>query len=302
MKNLWREPIVHFLIIGAMLFLVFGLFNNTTGPQTGRIVVTQGQIDFLKANFIRTWKRSPTDKEMQGIIEGYLRNEIFYQEALAMGLDKGDAVIRQRLKQKLEIMSDDLAGMTIPTDEELNQFLKAHPERFIIEPQVAFYHVFVSYDQRVFSARDEAIRLLAQLSQQGNATNPDTLPDTIGDSLMLPKSFDLSSASVVARFFGESFSRDVMKIKPGQWAGPIESGYGLHLVWVREHVQGRLPELSEIRKAVEHEWSVVHKKELKDNLYKKLREKYTISFEQADNKEKPVGAVSEANAAMEQKK
>jgi hypothetical protein len=302
MKNLWREPLVHFLIIGAVLFLLFGLFNNPAGPQSGRIVIKQGQIDFLKANFTRTWKRSPTEKELQGLIAGHLRDEIFFQEALAMGLDKDDAVIRQRLKQKLEIMSDDLAGMVIPTDEELNQFLTTHPKRFIIEPQVAFHHVFISYDQRGYSARDEAVRLLAQLSKKGSATNPDTLPDTVGDSLMLPKSFDLSSASVVARFFGESFSRDIMKVTPGQWAGPLESGYGLHLVWVDQHVKGRLPKLNEIRKIVEQEWSVVHKKKLKDDLYKKLREKYTITFEQPKNKTNTIGKVSEGKTTTEQKK
>lgn len=302
MKNLWREPLVHFLIIGAVLFLLFGLFNNPAGPQSGRIVITMGQIDFLKANFTRTWKRSPSEKELQGLIKSHLRNEIFYQEALTMGLDRDDPVIRQRLKQKLEIMSDDLAGMVIPTDEELSQFLATHPKNFIIEPQVAFHHVFVSYDQRGYSARDEAVRLLAQLSKEGNITKPDKLPDTIGDNLMLPRSFDLSSASVVARFFGESFSRDIIKIKPGQWAGPIESGYGLHLVWVDQHVKGRLPKLSEIRGTVEQEWSVVHKKELKDNLYKKLREKYTITFEQPENKEKSIGKLSEAKATTEQKK
>ena len=112
MKILLREPLVHFLIIGAALFLLFGLFNNPAGPQSGRIVITTGQIDYLKANFTRTWQRSPIEKELQGLIDSYVRDEIFYREALAMGLDRDDAVIRRRLKQKLEIMSDDLAGMS----------------------------------------------------------------------------------------------------------------------------------------------------------------------------------------------
>jgi hypothetical protein len=302
MKKFLREPLVHFLIIGGGLFLLFGIFNNPAGPQSGRIVITTGQIDFLKANFTRTWKRSPTEKELQGLTESYVRNEIFYREALAMGLDRDDAVIRQRLKQKLEIMSDDLAGLAIPTDEELQQFLETHPKRFSSEPQVAFRHVFFNSDKRGYAAVEEAKALLAELSRPESKRNPDMLPGMTGDNLMLPKSFDLSGASVIARFFGKPFSLDIMKIKPGQWAGPIRSGFGHHLVLVSQKTESRLPELSEIRKTVEQEWSVVNKTELKNNLYKKLKEKYTIVFEPADDKGKSIITVSEARAAKEQEK
>ena len=298
MKYLMREPLVHFLIIGAALFLLFGLFNNPAGPQSDRIVITTGQIDYLKANFTRTWQHSPTEKELQRLIDSYVRDEIFYREALAMGLDRDDSVIRRRLKQKLEIMSDDLAGVAIPSDEELRQFLKTHPESFRHDPQVAFRHIFLNSDQRGNGAMDEATRLLAELSTEGNTTNPDML----GDSLMLPRSFDLSAASVIARFFGEPFSLDIMKIKPGQWAGPIQSGYGLHLVLVSQQIEARLPELSEVREAVEREWSVAYRKKLKNNLYKKLREKYTIIFELRDDKGEPILAGSEAKAVTGQKR
>jgi len=297
MKSFLREPLVHFLIIGAGLFLLFDLFNNPAGPQSGRIVITTGQIDYLKANFTRTWKRSPTKKELQGLTQSYVRNEIFYREALAMGLDRDDAVIRQRLKQKLEIMSDDLAGIVIPTDEELRQFLKAHPERFSSEPQVAFRHIFFNSDQRGYAAVKEANRLIAELSTPGNKKNPGVL----GDSLMLPKSFDLSGASVIARFFGKPFSLDIMKVKPGRWAGPIRSGFGHHLVLVSQRVESRLPALSEVRKAVEQEWSVVHKNELKNNLYKKLKEKYTIIFERPDEKKESILDNSEIKAVTEKR-
>ncbi len=302
MKKFLREPLVHFLIIGAGLFILFGLFNNPAGPQSGRIVITLGQVDYLKANFTRTWKRSPTQQEMQGLTKSYVRNEIFYREALAMGLDQGDAIIRQRLKQKLEIMSDNLAGIAIPTDEELRQFLEAHPETFSSEPQVAFRHIYFNSDQRGLAALEEANHLLAELSTPGNKKNSDMLPGMIGDYLMLPNAFDLSDASVIARFFGKPFSLDIMKIEPGLWAGPIRSGYGHHLVLVSQKIESRLPELSEVRKAVEQEWSVVHKTQFKDNLYEKLRKKYTIVFEPPDNKEESILAVSEAKAVTEQEK
>ncbi len=296
MKFLIREPLVHFLIIGAALFVFFGFLNNPAGPQSDRIVVTTGQIDYLKANFTRTWQRSPTNKELEGLIDSYIRDEIFYREALAMGLDRDDSVIRRRLKQKLEIMSDDLAGVAIPSEEQLGQYLATHPESFRHEAQVAFRHIFLSFDQRSNAAFEDASQLLAELSKEGNTTNPETL----GDTLMLPRSFDLTTTSNIARYFGKPFSVDIIKIKPGNWAGPIQSGYGLHLVLVSQRIESRLPELSDIREDVEREWSVYHKKELKENLYKKLRQNYTIVVTPQDNKEKSNLAVS-ATKAIEEK-
>lgn len=295
MKYLLREPLVHFLIIGGVLFVLFNFLDNPAGTQSDRIVITTGQTDYLKANFTRTWQRSPTEQEVQGLIESYVRDEIFYREALAMGLDRGDSVIRRRLKQKLEILSDDLAGVAIPSDEELKSFIELYPERFNNEPQVAFRHVFVNTDQRGYGAIDESVRLLAELSTTGSTTDPETL----GDSLMLPRSFDLLPLSTIARLFGVPFSLEIMDIKPGQWAGPIESGYGLHLVLVDQHVKSQLPELTDIRKTVEREWFAAHKKELQKSIYKKLRKKYTIFFESLKEKESPLLNKSEAQATSE---
>jgi hypothetical protein len=296
MKNLFKEPLVHFLFIGAGLFLLFGIFNNPAEPQSSRIVISTGQIDYLKANFTRTWQRSPTEQELQGLIDSYIREEIFYREALAMGLDRDDSVIRRRLKQKLEIMSDDLAGVAMPSDEDLRQFLSSHPESFRYEPQIAFRHIYLNTDQRGNSAMDEAVRLLDKLSTSGNKINPDML----GDSFILPKSFDLSSVSGIAGLFGERFSAEIMKIKPGHWAGPIMSGYGLHLVLVSQKIEGRLPELAEVREEVEREWFASHRKKLKEVLYKKLREKYTIVFELSGDKGDPTLAQTVSQPVKEQ--
>lgn len=298
MKSLLHEPLVQFLLIGAVLFLVFDLFNDPVGPQSNRIVIKPGQIRFLKANFTRTWQREPTKQELQGLTDSYVRDEIFYREALELGLDRDDGVIRRRLRQKLEFISDDLAGVAVPSDAQLQQFLETHPESFQSEPQVAFRHIYLNIDQRSNRIMDDTKRLLTQLSGAENKIDPDSL----GDSLMLQKSFGLSSMSEISRMFGESFSIDIMKVKPGQWTGPIRSGYGLHLVLVSQHVTGRLPELEEIREVVEREWSAAYRKELKENIYDKLREKYIVVFEQPTSEEKSLPAVSEAQAGRGQQK
>ncbi len=295
MKSLLREPLIHFLFIGASLFLLFELFDDPAGPQSSRIVITNGQVEFLKASYARSRQRPPTEQELQGLIDGYVREEIFYREALALGLDKDDTVVRRRMMQKLELMSDDIAGIMIPTDEQLQEFMADHPEMFRIEPQIAFRHVFLNVNQRGNAVEDEAVRLLALLSDEGNTTDPDSL----GDSLMLPKTFNLSPVGEIAKMFGKPFSRELNNSKLGQWIGPVWSGYGLHLILVTEHVEGRLPQLDEIRETVEWEWSAAHRKELKENIYKEIREKYSIEFEQPTSNAGNFQAVSAAQAAQE---
>jgi hypothetical protein len=295
MKSLLREPLIHFVLIGAMLFLLFELLNDPDSQQSSRIVITNGQIEFLKASFSRTRQRSPGKEELKGLIDGYVREEIFYREALALGLDNNDMVIRRRLNQKLELMSDDLAGITVPLDEDLQQFIKTHAERFITEPQITFRHIYLNVYQRGNAVMDEAARLLAILSEKANTSEPDTL----GDNLMLPKTFNLSPVSNIAKMFGEPFSLELIKSKPGQWTGPVQSGYGLHLILVTEIIDGRLPSLDEIRETVEWEWSAAHKKELKEKIYNEFREKYTVVFEQSANGAKKIKTLSEALASQE---
>jgi hypothetical protein len=276
MKALLREPLIHFLLIGALLFLLFEVFDDPAGSQSSRIVITNGQIEYLKARFAKTWQRQPTGQELQELINGHVREEILYREALALGLDKNDMVVRRRMTQKLELMSDDIAGITVPTDDDLQKYMEEHPESFRIEPQVSFSHVFVSIDKRGEEAFDEAARLLALLTGEGS----ESAPEELGDHLMLPNSYNLSYANEIAKIFGGQFSRKLLDSKPGQWTGPILSGYGLHLVLVTEHVPGRMPLLDEVRKTVEWEWTTAHRKTLKENIYKELREKYTVVFEE----------------------
>ena len=290
-----REPLVHFLLIGVALFLLFEAVSDPAGPQSSRIVITNGQIDNLKARFAKTWQRQPTREELHELITGHVREEILYREALALGLDKDDGVVRRRMTQKLELMSDDIAGITIPSDEDLQDYLENHPELFRIEPQVAFRQIYIDVAKRGIAADNEAEQLLALLSD--TESKPDL--DTVGDSLMLPRKFNLVPVSEIAKTFGEKFSLELINCTEGQWVGPIQSGYGLHLVLVTDRTAGRLPELEEVRETVEWEWSAAHKKTVRDNIYNKLREKYTIEFEEPGDGLKSAQTVSLAQAEQE---
>lgn len=295
MKSLLREPLIHFLCIGAALFLLFEVFDNPADPQSRRVVITNGQIEYLKASYARSRQRLPTGQELQELVDGYVREEIFYREALSLGLDKNDPVIRRRLQQKLELMGDDLVGIIVPSDEDLQRFLEIYADNFKVEPKIAFRHVYFNVTQRGNSVEEEATKLLALLSDDEIKSDPDSL----GDSLILPNSFKLSPVSEIANMFGKPFSLELVNNTHGQWVGPVLSGYGLHLIMVTDYVAGRLPLLDEIRESVEWDWSAAHKAELKANIYKELRKKYTVDFEQPEIGAKSFEAISIAQAAQE---
>lgn len=280
LRKLLKEPLFHFLAIGTGLFILNGLFGGSSGMQPGqnasRIVVTPGQVDHLAARFTRTWQRAPTEKEMKGLVDEYVLDEISYREALALGLDRDDPTIRRRLRLKLETLNEDIAAATPPSDQELKAFLESHPDSFRREPQVAFRQVYLSPDRRGGKADADARNLLARL----RAAGPDADLAGLGDPLMMVSNdFPLSADWEIGRLFGEQFRKNVLEIAPGRWEGPVLSGFGLHLVLVREKTPGSLPELSEVRAEVEREWLFARKKEVQEAMHKKLLERYTVVVE-----------------------
>lgn len=279
-KKLIHEPLVHFLAIGAGLFLLNGLLGGSFATQSeqnaNRIVVSQGQVEHLTAQFARTWQRPPTEAEVKGLIDEYVLDEISYREALALGLDRDDPTIRRRLRLKLETLNEDIVAAVPPSDEDLQKFLEKHPDSFRREPQVAFRQVFLNPDRRGRKADEDARNLLARL----RAAGPDVDLAGFGDQLMMvPNDLPLSAGWEIGRLFGEQFRENVLEQAPGRWEGPIRSGYGLHLVLVTERTPGRLPELSEVRAEVEREWMFARKKEVQEAMHKKLLERYTVIVE-----------------------
>ena len=275
MKRLLREPLVQFLLLGGLLFLYFEWRGGSGGPGSTRIAITPGLIEHLASGFTRTWQRPPTDAELKGLIDDYVKEEIATREAVGMGLDRDDTIIRRRLRQKLEFLVEDAASASPPTDAELTAWLEMHPQSFQAEPQLSFRQVYVSPERRGASAGADAGKLLARLRAKG----PDVTTDGLGDASMLPAEQPLSPLREVERSFGNDFAQVLLTIPPGRWAGPIESPYGLHLVLVRERVAAVKPALAEIRPQVEREVLAERRKRDLDSLYERLLEKYTVTIE-----------------------
>jgi len=271
--RLLRDPLIHFLLIGAALFLLAP--GSGTARGSDRIVISAGEVERLRGTFQGLWQRPPTRQELNGLVNDYVAEEVYYREALALGLDQGDAVIRRRLRQKMEFFSEDLAGVTEPTEAELEAYLAAHPDRFRRDARQSFVQIYFNRDRRGAGADQAARDLLAVLNGPGASIDP----AQAGDPLMLGTSFERLTSADVAGLFGQEFADSVLTLQPGSWSGPIPSGYGLHLVRVTDRVPGRLPALAEVRDEVRRELVLERQRQLSADVYRRLRDRYTIAVE-----------------------
>jgi PPIC-type PPIASE domain len=277
MKRLLREPLLHFLLLGIALFGVYALARDKAPDRTGQIVVTQSQIEQLVIGFTRTWQRPPTQEELAGLVEDRIREEVLYREAMSMGLDRDDTIVRRRLRQKLEFLIPDLASqLAPPTEPELEAYLHQHADKYRGAPTVSFEQVFFDRERRGKSVSTDAVAALTRLNGPGgSAVNL----DTVGDASLLPIELTRSPESEVARLFGGTFSESLVKVPPGRWAGPLESSYGLHLVLVREQVPGRAPEMASVREAVLRDLQAERRQQALDAAYAKFRRRYAVVVE-----------------------
>jgi hypothetical protein len=292
--KLFKEPLLHFLLIGAALFLVYGWRGNSAsvpggqaGTTTAQIVVTRDAFDQMNNLFAKTWQRSPTEEDQKGLIEDFVRIEIYYREAIAIGLDRDDEVLKRRLRQRMEFIYEDITSWAEPTDDDLKTFMKKHREKYLADPKIAFRQVFISIYKRGTSAESDARQAVARLTEGADS-------DTMGDPTLLEPEVPLSPIWDIRKQFGDEFTKNILELKSGTWAGPVRSGYGLHLVFVKERQNERLPELNEVRETVKRDWLGEKQKELKDAAYAKIRERYTVTVERPRAVTAPLAAAANA--------
>lgn len=275
MKRFFKDPLLHFTLLGAAVFAAYGYLSEPEAREPGEIVITMGEVENLAAVFARSWQRPPTPDELAGLVRERVREEIYCREAIALGLDQDDTVIRRRLRQKMEFISDDLAAQVEATDAELDAYLKSNPEQFRIEPRFTFRQVFLDPDKHGDPANVAALRL-RQLNREDGAADLSPL----SDSFMLESGFDDEPADQIAKQFGTSFASKLGELPLGVWNGPVESGYGWHLVKIVDRTVTRPPELAEVRNAVHREWSNARRMAANEAFYQKLLGRYRVTIEQ----------------------
>jgi hypothetical protein len=275
-----REPLFHFLVLGAAIFAVHGLITRHQTDKPGEIVVTQAAIENLATGFTRTWQRPPTEDEVQGLVRDSIREEAAYREALALGLDRDDMIVRRRLRQKLEFVSDGLATRAEPSDAELQSFLQAHKESFQTEPLFSFQQIYFNPQLHGENLRRDVARALDDLQHPGSGVHKNEL----GDPFLLQRTFENVPLTDLKKTFGDPFASAISALLVSSWQGPIESGYGVHLVYVTKHTDSHLPALTEVREQVRREYLDAKRREATEKFYQALLSRYSVRIEPSEEK------------------
>lgn len=274
--RLLKEPLVHFLALALGIFALYGALNRSDGPRADEIVVTGAKIEQLAGLFAKTRQRAPTATELKGLVDDHVKEEILYREALALGLDKDDTVIRRRLRLKMEFLSQAEADAATPVDTELEAFLKANPERFQIDPMLALRQVFLNPERHGEAIEQQAASVLEVLR-----SDPAGDPSALGDATTLPAELPLTRKASIGQIFGSDFAEAVARIPPNMWAGPIKSSFGLHIVQVGESRPGRPATLAEMRARVAQEWANEQRRQIEEKQFAERLKRYRITIEPA---------------------
>ncbi len=261
------EPLVHFLVAGAIIFAVMSWRVAPDDPASRQIHLTREDQARLSVNFAEVMGRPPTSTELAALIDRWVREEVLYREALRLGLDDGDAVIRKRLAQKMDVIAASAADAETPADEALEKWLNTHPDRFAQDMKLTF-------DQLYFTARSRAVVAKTLLGGGADWTK-------VGDPVSLPAHFEAASRKAVSDEMGNDFARALERLPPAkEWQGPVESALGWHLVRLTGRDPGVLPPLSAIRARVEDDWRAATGRQRQDAAYKALRDAYTVRIDE----------------------
>lgn len=276
------EPLVQFIMMGALLFGGYRLVHSDRPAKVEdhRIELTAADVRQLEIVWAAQWQRAPTLGELRGLVESRVREEILYREALALGLERGDTIIKRRLAQKMEFLAVDLSAVRNPPVEELRAWYSRNPERFADPARRSFRHLYFSEDRRGDRAHRDAMRALVKLTRT-RADAPAL--SAIGDAFMFQEHYADRTPEQVAAIFGSHFAEAVRQLPVGTWQGPIESGLGRHLVLVTSETPGRVPPFEEVETDVKMAWLAEQKATAWDRAFTEMRAKYTVLLPAPEN-------------------
>ena len=280
LKALAREPLIHFLLIGAGIYGLYGISSSGLDYADDRtITVSGGDLQALSGRWSQLWNRPPSEAELAGLVDEHVRRQILYREALARGLDVGDVVIERRLAQKLERLAKGMITPPEPSLEELRAWYAEHPDHFKRPDLYSFAQIYFSPDERGSAAADAARKALETIRTLGPA--PLDLRD-YGDRLMLRPAYRNVSQAEIARLFGSEFARAVIELEPGVFSGPIESGYGVHLVRLDEVTLSPPPTFDSIRARIREAWTAEKIDDRSEQFIEELMDRYEVVIEDGE--------------------
>ncbi len=278
-RGVVREPLVHFLLAGVVLFAAARLTQRFTSGSSAanRIQVSAAEIQRLREVWTRQWGRAPDSTQMQNLINEYVRDEVMYREALASGLDRDDTIIRRRLVEKMEFLSQELASVD-PSEQELQAYFQENREKFRVPAQVAFAHIYFSTAKRGSSVEGDAARALAELRRKRTFSDASA---GIGDPFILQNQYPLQTQEQIMELFGDGFAKELFQAEPGAWTGPIRSSYGFHLVQILQKLPSRVPALAEVRSEVLTDFKNQRLQTASERFYAQLRKRYRLDIDKA---------------------
>ena len=275
-RRIWREPLIHFFILGLV---VFGLHAALDREPEATIIdpylveVSSADIEWLRTVFQKQMGREPTVRDLRGQINHLIREQILSREAIAMGLDEGDIVVRRRLAQKMEFLFKDLSTLAEPAEEDLCQYFKDNRQKYETPGRMTFTQVYFNVDRR---GAEEAFQAAQALINEGGEPNRGP---TLGDSSLLAPVCTRCSESEIGNKFGTDFAGSIKNLKPGSWYGPVRSAFGIHAVYIHERQDRGLPKFFEIKDRIKDDWMTTRREEHTRNVYGEIRSRYRILVE-----------------------
>jgi hypothetical protein len=274
--RLLREPLLHFFAVAALMFLFYMAVDDTAELPADVIIISPERIDQLGAQYRAVWNKNPTPDELDVLINEDIREEVYYREALALGLDKNDAIVRRRLQQKMEFLSDSGANLQQPAAGELEVYLASNESKYQHASRLAFEQIYLGS-----SPDSDSISRLLTVLRSSSLTD---LTD-LGERSYLPAQLSLSSLQEVNDTFGQGFYEGIENFSPGDWAGPVDSAYGVHLVRIHSSEPVRMPNLEDIGEHVLRDWQSEKANALREQDYATRRENYIIEIRRRNNSE-----------------
>jgi len=274
-QRLLREPLLHFLLLGLALFVIYSyLDRGRFGIEPSKqIVLSLDDLRIMETYFESQWHRQPTPQEFQAMVEDRVKEEVLYREGLAMGLDKDDTIVKRRMAQKVQFLCEDVAAAHEPSTGELKAWFEKNSEKFALPSRYSFRHLYFSPDKRGKNAQQDAAGALTKIAGQPEGSK---IAVSTGDSFMFQDYYGDRTPSAIAKEFGPQFAVTLEKLKLGSWQGPVESGYGWHLVFVDTVISGRIPAFEEVEPEVKTAWLGEQKATAWQKAYAEMRAKYTV--------------------------